>query len=154
MKLGIQSAHFASCTTVKSFCTLQTGLQTKPNCQCSVQKVFTIEGTSIRQSFNKFIQLRQPHTTKAYFQVRRRQTYLAKTRSNMVFTWNAKCVIPENIQAFFPEAPSKIVEQAQLSSMIFYLRSAECFFHGLRGGRGRGGMDIFWNYTILQNLRK
>jgi len=39
-----------------------------------------------------------------------RQTHLSKTRSNMVFTWNAKCVIPENIHTPPPPTPRRVTE--------------------------------------------
>lgn len=72
-------------------------------------------------------------------------------------------------QVFFPGAPSKIDEQAQLSVilpligvskqklllslMIFYLRSAGCFFHGLLWcGWGGGGLWIFFGTTQCQKI--
>ena len=75
-------------------------------------------------------------------------------------------------QVFFPGAPSKIDEQAQLSVIlplidvskqkllfsliIFYLRSAGCFFHGLLwcgwGGGGYGYFLELHNVTKFQKI--
>ena len=38
--------------------------------------------------------------------------------------------------------------------MIFYLRSAECFFHGLRGGWGGGGYGYFLELHNVTKFQK